>query len=140
MVDDSKDPDATSENVITRKRRISKKDRKNLKKKKPDSDLPAKEEEQEAIDFMQSYKNIAIPDKASKEIITSKGESDKTSNEDLEGGNTGKSLGKWFPNALLVKCSVTFTNTNTLLTNGTVKDIDESKSKNQKASLVLFYQ
>ena len=140
MVDDSKDPDATSENVITRKRRISKKDRKNLKKKKPDSDLPAKEEEQEAIDFMQSYKNIAIPDKASKEIITSKGESDKTSNEDLEGGNTGKSLGKWFPNALLVKCSVTFTNTNTLLTNGTVKDIDESKSKNPKASLVLFYQ
>lgn len=89
---------------------------------------------------MKRYVEIPVPEQPSRELLNNKG-STKASGEDLECGSAGgKTLGKWFPNALLIKCSVNFTNTGNLLTNGQIKDLDESKLKNPRASLALFYQ
>ena len=136
----------TDDAEVTRKRRLSKNERKALKKQRTNAQKvsitaakPEAEEEEPAIDYLKKYEAIEVPTKVSSEVNNKKG-GNNTANEDLEGGKTGKTLGKWFPNALLVKSSISFTNTGQLLVNGKVDGIDESKTKNPRASLVLFYQ
>mmetsp|Transcript_3168 Transcript_3168/g.4461 ORF Transcript_3168/g.4461 Transcript_3168/m.4461 type:complete len:736 (-) Transcript_3168:25-2232(-) len=99
-------------------------------------------------ELLKNYKAIPVPDKPSKDISTNKGDRN-INNDDHEGGggassSSGKTLGKWFPSAQLVKCSVNYTNTGNLLTSGDFRkeDIDEDKIKkgDPKSSLVLFYQ
>lgn len=135
--------DSSGQQIVQRKRRLSKKERKALKKQKTGNKTSAgNTETSSSIDYLKSYESIAIPQQPSTDILSSKGGSGKAANEDLEGGNGngGKTLGKWFPNALLVKCSINYTNTGKMLTNGNVKDIIENETKDPKSSLVLFYQ
>jgi len=131
----------SGDQIIQRKRRLSKKERKSLKKQKIGKKVEDSSKDDETkIDYMKSYEAIQVPEQPSTEISSSKSGDNKSSNEGLEGGSGGKTLGKWFPSALLVKCSITYTNTGSLLTNGPVKDIDDSRIKNPKSALVLLYQ
>ena len=144
MVDSTKG--SGEQQAAKRKRRLSKKERKALKKQKTgNKSTPSRDDSADdcpSTDFMKSYQPIQVPEQPSREILNSKGRgnADASTDNDLEGGSGGKTLGKWFPNALLVKCAINYTNTGKLLTNGPVKDIDESKTKNPRSSLVLFYQ
>lgn len=127
-----------SRQTVQRKRRLSKKERKALKKQKVEEKQQVVDDEEPKIDYMKSYEPIPVPTHPSNDITKSKGIADN--NDDLEGGGGGKTLGKWFPNAILCKCSINYTNTGRLLTNGPVQGIDKDKTKNPKSSLVLFYQ
>ena len=145
----------------TRKKRLSTKERKLWKKKQKllcnVSDSNASNNvnvndhhtNKETEDYMASYEEIPVPKEPSKEVLFQKkgGKSLADKEADHEGGSDScRTLGKWFPDAVLVKCSVSYTNTGQLIQNG--KIVEHSKSLNQdttnrikpKASLVLFYQ
>ncbi len=138
----------------TRKRRLSKKERKALKKQKSSGKKISTDDllyastntatsastEPNTAELMRNYESIQVPDQPSTDITLSKGDKKTSGNDHDEGGSGGRTLGKWFPSAQLIKCSVNFTNTGRLLTNGTVSSIDKDKTKNPKSSLVLFYQ
>mmetsp|Transcript_1655 Transcript_1655/g.3022 ORF Transcript_1655/g.3022 Transcript_1655/m.3022 type:complete len:571 (-) Transcript_1655:1744-3456(-) len=131
--------DNATANLVKRKPRLSKKERKVLKKEHSKSNSTTNTNGT-IQDPMQRYAEIPVPEQPSRELLNNKGAA-KANHEDLECGSIGgKTLGKWFPNALLIKCSVNFTNTGNLLTNGQIKDLDESKLQNPRASLALFYQ
>lgn len=120
------------------------------------------EESKSLSEVMQSYVAIPIPSQPSREVSSNTSNNSSGGNrgtsqggrhndDDLECGSAGmtsggKSLGKWFPNALRIKCSVNFTNTGKLITNhGTGfsiqgDDLVETKLKNPRASIALFYQ
>jgi predicted sulfurtransferase len=110
------------------------------KKKKPLEEdtkpaaIPKNEEKEE--DYRESYKPIPVPTEPSNEVLSTKNNSNKDEDVDHEGG--GRTLGKWFPSALLIKCSVNYTNTGQLLLNNGVNG--DMKVDNPKSSLVLFYQ
>jgi len=151
-MEEANQADAAGAQAINRKRRLSKKERKNLKKQKTDdntSTSTSKADTKEGApavidDFMKTYEAIQVPAQPSKDIEQPSKDANvkrwtKPTDEHDECGS-GKTLGKWFPNAQLVKCSVTYTNTGSLLTTGSLKDFDLSKTTNPKSSLVLFYQ
>jgi len=142
--------DKSSSNQIQRKRRLSKKERKAVKKQKPQNSLAKTNNEQEdnekiiEVNYLNSYEPIEVPSAPSADIVVDgKGTSSLIKNEhDEGGGGNEKKLGAWFPNALLVKCAVSYTNTGQLLLHGSSKEKAESikPASNPKASLVLFYQ
>jgi predicted sulfurtransferase len=160
--------DTDSSSKILRKKRLSKRERKALKKKqkvnheKPtitstDADVGddtsdtcqhekrEKEDEEKAteIEYMKSYKPIDVPTIPSSEIVNSKDRtgSQAQSIENDEGGGGGeKKLGAWFPNALLVKSAISYTNTGKLLSHKSEKDKIIKTDKKPQSSLLLFYQ
>jgi predicted sulfurtransferase len=136
-----------------RKRRLSKRERKRIQKARTtESNVTYSDGSivvQESLlptDYLDSYVPIPVPTVPS--AIASSQKSNSTSKtEDLEDTQVDeggcKSLGKWFPSAIVIKCSVCYTNTGLLITHGTNKvpetPIDTKKTP-PKASLVLFYQ
>lgn len=146
------------------------KKRKNKSKKKrkatedPDSsdqaieveDAPVQvndEEDDEEIRLrcMKTYTPIDIPTKPSPEVLktcNSKGKDAKNSNtSDTVLGDEGacRTLGKWFPNAILVKSRINYTNTGKLILLNDATYPQPLKEENVRvdhpqSSLVLFYQ
>ena len=101
--------------------------------------------------MMGSYKSIPVPEKPCQDIVNTcnSKHSQKVKHDDVEEGGGGpssssgqsKSLGKWFPNALLIKCPVNYSNTGKLLLlNESKLTESDVKVEQPKASLVLFYQ
>jgi len=133
-----------------RKRRLSKRERSRIQKARTanldakDSDISTHEPPSLAPDYLESYAPIIIPVEISAAVcsLSTNLSSKKEDHEDLlvdEGGC--KSLGKWFPSAIVIKCSVCYTNTGLLITHGSTKNPAPEKQGNlPKASLVLFYQ
>jgi predicted sulfurtransferase len=145
---------AEEDSSSLRKRRLSKKERRSRKKQKKKSELQSTEDvlplkEKAEIDrkkiqiddneCLKSYKPIPVPSQPSAEVLASNKGSKVVTDDVDEGGDGGRTLGKWFPNALLIKSSVTYTNTGQLMLNGS--NVDESaRVDNPRSSLVLFYQ
>ncbi|KAG7372395.1 rhodanase domain containing protein [Nitzschia inconspicua] len=108
------------------------------------------DEDDEAIRHrcMKTYQAIEIPSKASPEILKTNAKGcgrDNNSNTDTIADEGGcRTLGKWFPNAILVKSRLNYTNTGKLilLNEGTQKPLQEQdvRVNDPKSSLVLFYQ
>ncbi len=164
--ENEKDPkaDVKKSNNIHRKRRMSKKERKALKKKQKieeekygvvsqsNSNIAGDQEHDKECKrnekLMRSYKPIQIPTEPSVEITSDKSDKNRRNqfdndDEGDEGGGRGeRKLGAWFPNALLVKCKFSYTNTGKLLSSGTSASKDENikPGKHPKAALLLFYQ
>lgn len=147
---------ATEDLSYSRKRRLSKKERRALKKQKKNSGsqptegpLPTEEKdeisgERIAVDdseFLKSYQPIPVPTQPSAEVLANSNKGSKVANNDIEEGGEGggKTLGKWFPNALLIKSSVTYTNTGKLMLSGPNAD-ETARVDKPRSSLVLFYQ
>lgn len=142
----------------SRKRRLSKKERRALKKQRkqgrdekaetpPTATKPgitdSSSEAQDETSFLKGYEAIPVPETPSAEVLSSSSSkgSRAANDEVLEGGgpSSGKTLGKWFPNAQLIKCAVSYTNTGQLMLHG--QNVDKSvRVENPKSSLVLFYQ
>ena len=177
-------PDAAAEHETKRKKKIKKKKNKKENKKASDHQLEEcqaegdayqqeqkqqEEDDDESLIFqrsLNSYEPIEIPTKPSANILDDDNNRNTKSNnqrsqqgeQDHEGG--GRSLGKWFPSAILVKCRVHYTNTGQKIvhnsnkssstSNGIAsvpkKDPSSSSSTQPqttvatKASLALFYQ
>ena len=95
---------------------------------------------------MSSYEPIPVPIEPSKEVLfRKKGAKSLAEKEaDHEGGSDScRTLGKWFPDAVLVKCSISYTNTGQMvLQNGQMvkSHNQDTNQRKPKASLVLFYQ
>ena len=116
-----------------RKRRLSKKERKTLKKKQKQShktsipaspEVPAPDEE----DFEASYSPVPIPDEI---------KDGNDDNEETHIGNGGaKKLGKWFPEAVVIK-TTTVSNS---VTQHKKKNKKNEDQETRTSSLVLFYQ
>lgn len=156
-------------NVEKKRRRMSKKERKALKQNKKHKNLKPKidesynvtsrnvniqpgvdenveaEEERTRLECMKTYCAIDIPKEPSADLVSKKeGPSSETQVVDAEGGC--RTLGKWFPNAIVMK-TISYTNTGQLildkksltkqLLSGQEEDI---MVENPKSSLVLFYQ
>jgi predicted sulfurtransferase len=96
---------------------------------------------------METYEPTEIPTKASSEVIkqNSKGGKDNDTDAIVDEGGC-RTLGKWFPNAILVKSRINYTNTGKLILLNDDKQYSEILSEdvvrvdNPKSSLVLFYQ
>ena len=75
------------------------------------------EEERIRLECMESYIAIDIPKEPSTDLVSrgqkNKGNNDNTAVVDDEGGC--RTLGKWFPSAILIKSSVSYTNTGKLI-------------------------
>lgn len=133
---------------------MSKKERKeaNRVKKKlgtaPPKDSSTPDDEKDAVDddhdFLASYSPIDVPKQPSQEVLDNEssnaGKKKISYNDEGGEGNSNGTLGKWFPNALLVKCAVNYTNTGQLLLNSTNLKKEDVHMSNPTASLVLFYQ
>jgi predicted sulfurtransferase len=115
-----------------------------------DTDIEAAEE-RIRIECMKSYDPIDIPKEPSKDLVShghaknnNSATTAKTTTTVADGETGGvRTLGKWFPNAILIKSSISYTNTGKLIP---VKGSDNENNQHQqvvenpKSSLVLFYQ
>lgn len=146
--------------LASRKKRLSAKERKSLKKKQKlshhNSNIPnetsqadtSKLDESNEVDYMKSYEPVSVPTEPSKDVLIQKKRPNVADKEaDHEGGSDCRTLGKWFPDAVLIRCAVSYTNTGQIIRNGQIiqpsKDSNNNNSHNvvkPKASLVLFYQ
>ena len=155
--------DASCNAIGKKKRRMSKKERKNLKQKMNiqkkskleegnfvrannnigetlgnDDDIEG-QEERTYIECMKTYEAIDVPKEPSIDLISqfrnTKGKSAKSESAGSEG--KCRTLGKWFPNAIVMK-TTSYTNTGQLISNSSKKN--DLTVKNPKSSLVLFYQ
>lgn len=132
------------------KKRMSRKERKEANKSKKKTCAvvtpPAATTTSTSDDtYLACYVPIEVPKQPSEEVL--KGDSSKTGkkkasydDEGGEGSTSNTSLGKWFPNALLIKCAVNYTNTGQLLLNSPSLKEKDFRMENPNASLVLFYQ
>lgn len=135
---------------VGNKKRMSKRERKALKKQtqqnkkgivEEDIKTAAKKdsvkEDSEEENYLESYSPIPVPNQPD-DALSANNKSSSNKNDDVDHEGGGRTLGKWFPNAILVKCSVNYTNTGQfLLNNGADQSL---KVENPKSSLVLFYQ
>jgi predicted sulfurtransferase len=96
---------------------------------------------------MKTYVPIDIPTKVSAENLRTNFQGVKGNDTDAlvdEGGC--RTLGKWFPNAILVKSRINYTNTGKLILLNDEKQYNDILSEdavrvdNPKSSLILFYQ
>jgi predicted sulfurtransferase len=159
----------TSNRNETRRRRMSKKERKSLnhtrkrKQSNPkheestglnglldegreiDEDIEA-EEERIRLECMKSYDALEIPKEPSTSLISQSQNTDrqnaKTEGTNAEGGC--RTLGKWFPNAIVMK-TISYTNTGELISSiGSNKKEQcnrlKEDLKDPRSSLALFYQ
>mmetsp|Transcript_842 Transcript_842/g.1791 ORF Transcript_842/g.1791 Transcript_842/m.1791 type:complete len:706 (+) Transcript_842:68-2185(+) len=102
-------------------------------------------EEKIRVECMKSYSAIDIPKNPSKDLLSRVKKKvvndDNTAVADDEGGC--RTLGKWFPNAILIK-SISYTNTGKFIAskNSQKGQFNEGDLivKNPRSSLVLFYQ
>ena len=114
-----------------------------------DTDIEAAEE-CIRIECMKTYDPIDIPKEPSKDLVShghakNNNSAATTTTTTVADGETGgvRTLGKWFPNAILIKSSISYTNTGKLIP---VKGSDNKNNQHQqvvenpKSSLVLFYQ
>ena len=106
------------------------------------------EEERTRLESMKSYSAIDIPKEPLADLASDdqKKESSNVKNQvvDAEGGC--RTLGKWFPNAIVVK-TISYTNTGQLILDKTSQTTQllsglgaDMVVKNPRSSLVLFYQ
>lgn len=131
----------------TRKRRLTKKERKALKKSKKttehdvqenthNSNPPRRQVDLPVDEYLDSYSPIEIPTRASSD-------SNNKTSAGVESSQS-KSLGPWFPKAILFKCSLTYTNTGRTQVNDPNIIIDPNSLRESNAtarcSLGLFYQ
>ena len=99
------------------------------------------EEERIRLRCMKSYKAVDIPKEPSTDLIKRK-TSKNTESIDTEGYRT---LGKWFPNAIVMK-TISYTNTGQLISNKQGqkakerKELKDMTTPDPRSSLVLFYQ
>jgi predicted sulfurtransferase len=110
------------------------------------------EEDDETIRLrcMKTYVPIKIPSKVSSEVLkttTSTAKRGKDNDTDAIADEGGcRTLGKWFPNAILVKSRINYTNTGKLILLNDDNQYNEILSEDAvrvdhpKSSLVLFYQ
>lgn len=163
------DKEITNDVVEPKRKRLSKKERKALKQskrrkgqKQMDEGFAAlkhrenssqvaedveAEEERMRLESMKSYHPIDIPKNPSAELLTQRNKgarSARTETDNAEGGC--RTLGKWFPNAIVVK-TVSYTNTGQLIlgkSSQRSKELQQMKEdlvvENPRSSLVLFYQ
>ncbi|KAL3923718.1 MAG: hypothetical protein SGILL_001496 [Bacillariaceae sp.] len=112
-----------------------------------DVDLAAQEEEIR-LQCLKSYQPIEIPTQQAAEDFlkqSQKGGDSKNKSDTVEDEGGCRTLGKWFPNAILVKSRINYTNTGKLILlndkgHGDVIQEDDVRVDNPKSSLVLFYQ
>jgi predicted sulfurtransferase len=112
-----------------------------------DVDL-AEREEEIRLQCMNSYQPIDIPTQhAAEEFLKQnhKGGNSKNNSDSMEDEGGCRTLGKWFPNAILVKSRINYTNTGKLILlndNSHAAQIKEEDVRvdHPKSSLVLFYQ
>jgi len=157
--------------IKTKRRRLSKKERKALKhinkqnKLKMNNDKSIRvnsivsfgqgidediegEEERTRLECMKSYDAVDIPKEPSTDLVSrcqnTKGNNANTEAVDAEGGC--RTLGKWFPNAIVMK-TISYTNTGQLISNMRSKKEQQGNQlkegtivKDPRSSLVLFYQ
>jgi predicted sulfurtransferase len=129
------------------------------KRKKPEDDnnstsdtnapLDDQDEDDEEIwqCCMKTYQPIEVPTKASSEVLkannTKNGKENNNTDAIADEGGC-RTLGKWFPNAILVKSRINYTNTGKLilLNDDQHKLLAETDVRvdNPQSSLVLFYQ
>ncbi|VEU37578.1 unnamed protein product [Pseudo-nitzschia multistriata] len=156
--------DETNDTKMNKRRRLSKKerkDRKNLQKKNKmevkslqtnghdnnQEDVEG-EEERIRVECMETYSPIDIPEEPPMELA-SQGEKSKVNNDKKIANDEGecRTLGKWFPNAILIK-SISYTNTGQFITNKNCQKENRQMKANEedlivdnpRSSLVLFYQ
>jgi predicted sulfurtransferase len=131
-----------TEREASGKKRMSKKERKESKKLRKISATSVSAASTPDSDHLASYIPIEVPTQPSKEVSeTSNPQKQKRDFNDEGGeGNSSATLGKWFPNALLLKCPVNYTNTGQLLLNSSTLTKEDIQMENPLASLVLFYQ
>lgn len=162
--------DIDSDYTGTKRRRMSKKERKALKhvnkqknlkfknekslalnssmksRQEIDEDVEA-EEERTRLECLKSYDPIDIPKEPSTDLISQRQNREGQSTTqvvDAEGGC--RTLGKWFPNAIVMK-TISYTNTGQLIVNMKSQQKGQQTQrkedlivKDPKSSLVLFYQ
>lgn len=138
--------------VVTRngKKRMSRKERREASKKRKTSSISDGNDAASTCekDYTFSFTPIEVPLEPSREVVEdtekdpTKRRSDKKASYDDEGGDGDAkgSLGKWFPNALLVKSPINYSNTGRLMLNSNILKKDDVHLENPSASLVLFYQ
>lgn len=155
--------------VEPKRRRMSKKERKALKQSKKRNDPKQKggesvglknfedsgqinedvdaEEERIRLECMKSYQPIDIPINPSAELISQRNKDTRNTKAETENAEGGcRTLGKWFPNAIVVK-TVSYTNTGQLIldkSSHSSQELEQMKQdlvvKSPRSSLVLFYQ
>jgi UPF0176 acylphosphatase like domain len=119
------------------------------------NEVASRKEEDEAqilARCMKSYVPIEVPTKPCSRIMLASNtnnqnnkKSKSSSSADGEGGEGEeggglRSLGKWFPTAILVKCHIHYTNTGQLLVHNQQQQVQVQQPANPRASLALFYQ
>ena len=162
--------DISSDGIETKRRRMSKKERKALKQRNKERNLKRKfgkfnevakitnsgqdvnedieaEEERIRLECLNSYDAINIPKHPLTELISPQnrdGQNTEAPVMDAEGGC--RTLGKWFPNAIAIK-TISYTNTGQLVLDKRSQKkqhMDRLKEdlivRNPRSSLVLFYQ
>eukprot|EP00934_Nitzschia_sp_Nitz4_P002252 Nitzschia sp. Nitz4//scaffold110_size71422//44600//46348//NITZ4_005877-RA/size71422-processed-gene-0.72-mRNA-1//-1//CDS//3329533098//2252//frame0 len=147
--DPTSKPEADSVTPRSSRKRMSRKERKDAKRKRsssvssnPDPAATAETSESEP-DLLAKYEAIPVPTQVSREVMESSNQTNKSSKggDDDEGGQApAGSLGKWFPNALLVKCPWNYSNTGKLLITKPGTKEEDVRVDNPRSSLVLFYQ
>lgn len=139
--------------INKRKRRLSKKERKDLKRTKkanehentPNSTSNASASgnhvEVPVEEYLDSYSPIAIPTYVSSKILLS---TSNINHDSDPSSQSSKSLGPWFPKAVVFKCPLTYTNTGRTQVSDSNMIIDPNVLRESnatvKSSLGLFYQ
>jgi len=110
----------------------------NEQRENADDDVEAVEE-RIRISCLKSYDPINIPKEPSTDLISRCNKINTTTTTTVDDETGARTLGRWFPNAILIKSSVSYTNTGNLIT---VKDKHKihQEVENPRSSLVLFYQ
>ena len=114
-----------------------------------DEDQIEKEEECIRLECMKSYDPICITNDGKSipepnPIGTNKSNAATTTTATVDEETGARTLGKWFPNAFLIKACLSYTNTGKIVT--TKGDSEKERSaihkpvNNPQSSLVLFYQ
>lgn len=112
------------------------------------------DEERIRLECMKSYTPIPLPQQHSTEVLTVTSKNNNNSNDTIEDEGGCRTLGKWFPNAILVKSQINYTNTGKLILLPSITTTDPKKDmihppslteetvrvQDPKSSLVLFYQ
>jgi len=99
----------------------------------PQSSLLRLHEEEEIrfeLEYLKSYIPIPLPTVPSPDVIPNNNNNYQEDGKKKKSGENGKTtLGKWFPNALLVKCPVNYTNTGKLLLRGSARRTNDNNNK-----------
>jgi predicted sulfurtransferase len=120
----------------SRKRRLSKRERKNLKKRKTPVDEIVHVDEASLHD--NGHEKPTTCSYTLEQYMANYTPAPITKHLSKQQGDSSSSLGKWFPKATVIKSSVCYSND--YLAALTKKNLNSNNVQEPKASLVLFYQ